>query len=140
MAVFVISGWWWRSRQAPDYDDQALSVRQAHERAMAGDIVLIDIRTPQEWRQTGIAEGARPIDMRRDDFLAALRGAAGPDPAAPIALICARGVRSARLSLQLSAAGYGNIMDVPEGMLGSRAGPGWLASGLPVQPYEKASQ
>lgn len=138
--MIAAGGWWWQSRQAPDYDGQALSVAQAHERAVAGDVVLIDIRTPREWRQTGVAGGAHAIDMRRDDFLLALSEATGGDGTARIALICARGVRSARLSRQLSAAGFSNIIDVPEGMLGSRAGPGWLAENLPVVAYSEASQ
>lgn len=32
----------------------------------------------------------------------------------------------------LSRYGYTRVYDVPEGMSGSRAGPGWLARGLPV--------
>ncbi len=120
---------------APEYDGGKLSVTQAHDRALAGSIVLIDIRRPEEWEQTGIAGGAHPIDMRRDDFVEALTTVAGPDKSRPIALICARGVRSARLSLHLSEAGYTNILDVPEGMLGSGAGPGWLAGNLPTQSF-----
>jgi len=41
-------------------------------------------------------------------------------------------VRSARVSNQLIAAGFTYIIDVPEGMLGSAAGPGWLERGLPL--------
>ncbi|CTQ50640.1 rhodanese-like domain-containing protein [Jannaschia donghaensis] len=100
--------------------------------ARAGDILLIDIRRPDEWQATGIAEGARPLDMRRDDFLAALGDYSDGDLDRPIALICARGVRSDRVSARLQAAGFTNVIDIPEGMLGSSAGPGWLERGLPV--------
>jgi rhodanese-related sulfurtransferase len=41
-------------------------------------------------------------------------------------------VRSSRLSRTLRDAGYSNVIDVPEGMLGSYAGPGWLERGLPL--------
>lgn len=136
VAVALAGGAWWR-RQAPDYDGVALSVAQAHAAAKSGDITLIDIRTPREWRATGVGEGAVPIDMRRDDFVEALQRVAGQDPSARIALICARGVRSARMSLRLSAAGFTNIIDVPEGMLGSVAGPGWVRSGLPVGEWDE---
>lgn len=124
---------------AADYDGAALTAAQAHEQAKTGEIILVDIRRPDEWRLTGIGEGAHAIDMRRDDFLTALTDIAGPDKAAPIALICARGVRSARLSQQLTDAGFTRIIDVPEGMLGSGAGPGWLAAGLPVESYSGPS-
>jgi len=115
----------------------SLSVREAHDQAVAGDIILIDIRRPDEWKKTGVGIGAHPIDMRRKDFIAALTEVAGPDRTRPIALMCARGVRSARMSKRLSAAGYTNIIDVPEGMLGSAAGPGWLARDLPTRAYEE---
>lgn len=132
------AGGWWLSRRAPPYPGGSLSVDEAHAQAAAGQLALIDIRTPREWKQTGIGEGAHPIDMRRADFTEALLQVSGPDRSVPIALICARGVRSARMSLRLSAAGFSRIIDVPEGMLGSRAGPGWLARDLPVVPYREA--
>ena len=116
---------------------EALSVAEAHARAVAGQIVLIDIRRPDEWALTGVGEGAHPIDMRRADFAEALGAVAGPGLSQPIAVICARGVRSARVQGQLLKAGYTRIMDVPEGMLGSASGPGWLARGLPVVTWKE---
>ena len=104
----------------------------AHQNAIAGNITLIDIRRPDEWNRTGSGEGANRLDMRRDDFVVALNEIVDGDKAAPIALICARGVRSSRMSNLLIKAGFTNIIDVPEGMLGSAAGPGWLERGLPV--------
>ena len=104
----------------------------AHARAGAGEILLIDIRRPDEWATTGSGEGAVRLDMRRADFIAELDRLSGGDTSRPVALICARGVRSARLTNRLLEAGYANIIDVPEGMLGSSAGPGWLKRGLPV--------
>ncbi len=98
-------------------------------------MVLVDIRRPDEWARTGVGAGAQPLDMRREDFIAALlRLTGGPD--APVALICARGVRSRHLAVQLAEAGFGDVRDVPEGMLGSGAGPGWLRKGLPVVEME----
>lgn len=124
---------------APDYGGGQLSVTEAHSQAVKGSVILIDIRRPKEWQQTGIAGGAHPIDLRRDDFIQALTAVAGSEKDRPIALICARGVRSARVSLLLTEAGYTNILDVPEGMLGSGAGPGWLAVGLPTQSFPEPS-
>lgn len=125
---------------APHYPGGSLTVAEAHKRAVGGSLILIDIRRPDEWKQTGIPQSAHPIDMRRDDFLQALMAIAGPDRARPIAVICARGVRSARLSLQLTKAGFSAVLDVPEGMLGSGAGPGWLATGLPTEIYTESSE
>ncbi|MCK0166731.1 rhodanese-like domain-containing protein [Jannaschia sp. S6380] len=106
---------------------------QALAAARADDLLLVDIRRPEEWARTGIPEGATPIDMRRDDFIEVLSGLTGADKDRPVALICARGVRSDRLGARLASAGFARIVDVPEGMLGSDAGPGWLDRGLPVR-------
>lgn len=115
-----------------DFPGGILSAPEAHTKAVAGEITLIDIRRPDEWERTGSGEGAHRIDLRVENFAALVQEAAGGDLNAPVALICARGVRSARTSNQLLAAGFSNIIDVPEGMLGSAAGPGWLERGLPV--------
>lgn len=119
-----------------DNGDAALSPEQAHQSALSGEVLLIDIRRPDEWARTGVGEGALPIDMRRQDFEEALTVAAEGDTARPVALICARGVRSRRMSARLVAAGFTQVIDVPEGMLGSGAGPGWLERGLPVVAYK----
>ena len=112
--------------------DGTLSTPDAHKAALAGEIVLVDIRRPDEWERTGLGEGAVPIDMRRDDFTDVLLTHTGGRTDAPVALICARGVRSRRMTQVLNAAGFNMIIDVPEGMLGSGAGPGWLKRGLPT--------
>lgn len=112
--------------------DAALSVSDAFAAAQRGDVLLVDIRRPDEWALTGVGEGAVPLDMRSPEFVAALTNALDGDRTRPVALICARGVRSRRMGETLTQAGFSNILDVPEGMLGSGAGPGWLKTGLPV--------
>lgn len=99
--------------------------------AARGEILIVDIRRPDEWQKTGVAQHAVRIDLRDDDFFDQLAAARSSDTQ-PIAVICARGVRSARMTNRLEEAGVGPIIDIPEGMLGSSAGPGWLARGLPV--------
>lgn len=111
----------------------ALTPDAAHQAALAGEVILIDIRRPDEWNRTGSPEGGHRVDLRVPDFADQLAALAAGNKDAPIALICARGVRSARTSNVLAAAGFTNIIDVPEGMLGSGAGPGWIARGLPVE-------
>lgn len=117
-----------RFPQGPEIDPPA-----AHRRATTGDLLLIDIRRPDEWAATGIGAGAQLLDMRREDFTGALLALAAGDRGAPIALICARGVRSARLAARLRGAGFTAVLDVAEGMLGGATGPGWIARGLPLR-------
>lgn len=117
-----------------------LSAADAHAKAQAGDIKLIDIREPVEWRQTGVAQNASLIRMRHPQgmhgFAQAVYLAGGEDLEAPIVLICRTGSRSGRMVLQLKQMGFENVSHVPEGMLGSRAGPGWIAKGLPIQAVD----
>ena len=131
LGVTAVAGTRWFNVGA-EVTGSDLSAPDAHAAATGGEIMLVDIRRPDEWARTGVGEGAVPIDMRRKDFVDALRAEMAGRADRPIALICARGVRSARLSARLTDAGFTNIIDVPEGMLGSGAGPGWLKRGLPV--------
>jgi rhodanese-related sulfurtransferase len=110
---------------------QTLAPREAHERTAKGEMVLIDLRHPTEWRQTGIGTSATPISMYQQDFLNKLAAATAGDKSKPVALICATGGRSARMQRALARAGYSQVFDVSEGMLGRD---GWLKSGLPVKP------
>lgn len=118
-------------------DTRTITVQEAHAGAANGEIVLVDVRTPGEWRDTGIGEGAHAVSMHLPGFVEKLVVVTGGDKSRPIALICARGGRSARMSAQLARLGYSTILDVAEGMLGSRHGPGWLKARLPTSPYAR---
>jgi rhodanese-related sulfurtransferase len=117
-----------------------LTAPQASDQAHAGTLTLIDIRTPQEWRQTGVAVGAVRIDMHdpqgADGFAAAVLAQVGGDRDAPIALICRSGNRSTRMQQELEARGFTHVYNVKEGMTGSDAGPGWIKRDLPVEACE----
>lgn len=133
----VIGAKWFNIFADASLGDQ-LSVTDAHEMAAGGAIYLIDIRRPDEWARTGIAEHAIPLDMRREDFTEALRAIFDAMGARPVALICARGVRSRVMTGRLTEAGFTQILDVPEGMLGSGAGPGYIKTGLPLRTWDGA--
>lgn len=111
---------------------QTLDAETAFQRARTGEITLVDIRQPREWAETGSPQGAHRLDLQSPDFLDRLSALVDGDPSRPVALICASGGRSARTAQALTEAGFSNVLDVSEGMLGSSAGPGWLARGLPV--------
>lgn len=106
----------------------------AREEALAGRLKLIDIRTRDEWAMTGVPDVALAISMNEPGFLTRLKAAVDDDKAAPIAVICASGGRSAWLANELHLAGFTAVHDVSEGMMGSTAGPGWLRRALPTRP------
>lgn len=132
LAATALGGGYYAWTMRRPFEGATLDPAEAHDLAVAGEIFLVDIRQPGEWQATGVGEGAIPLDMRRADFAARLSEITSDAPDRPIALICARGVRSSQLTARLKADGMDDLLDVPEGMLGSRAGPGWIARGLPV--------
>ncbi len=117
---------------------ELIAADQAMRLAMSGEIVVVDVRSPQEWQQTGIPAGARLVTIHQPDgligFIDAMGDALGEDRDRPIALICARGNRSSVASSALAEAGYTQVYNIREGMFGSPDGPGWLARGLPTDP------
>lgn len=116
--------------------DATLSAGAAFARAERGELTLIDIRSPQEWHETGIPAAALPVSMYDRDFLRELNRIIAATDSRPVAFICATGGRSAWLTRLLTARGMPGLLDIPEGMLGSTAGPGWLRAGLPVRLYD----
>jgi rhodanese-related sulfurtransferase len=107
---------------------------EAYRRVQAGELTLVDIRRPEEWRQTGVAKGAVTIDMRDPAFAETLLQQVGGRRDAAIAIICRTGNRTTQLQQALRAAGFTQVYNVREGMAGSGAGPGWIRQGLPVEP------
>lgn len=114
-----------------------LTAPDAAAAVAAGKITLIDIRTPPEWRDTGIAKGAKQVNMLHpkgaQGFVDQLLGEVKGDRNAPIALICRTGNRTTQVQNYLQSVGFTQVYNVPEGMAGSSAGPGWIRRGLPVQ-------
>ena len=114
-----------------------MSAPDALAQLKAGKLILVDIRTPDEWKQTGVAQGAVRLDMQHpkgaagfmDDLLKLTKG----DKNAPVALICRTGNRTTQVQRYLEAQGFTQVFNVREGMAGSAAGPGWLRRGLPLQ-------
>lgn len=116
-----------------------IGVRDALAGVEAGEMTLVDIRTPREWRSTGLPKGAAAVDINAPGGLPAfvrkiLREVGGRKDR-PVALICAVGVRSTRAASALLRAGFTRVYNVREGMLGNRSdGPGWIKRKLPIVP------
>lgn len=121
---------WWLS--APGVPGNAISADAAFSAWAEGDLIIIDIRRPDEWASTGTPKGAVRLDVRQPNFLASLSEVMGGQMTVPIALICATGQRSAQMVARLEEIGLRQVFDIPEGMLGGKGGPGWIARGLPL--------
>ena len=114
-------------------DVQQITPDEAYAKALAGEIVLIDIRTPEEWADTGLPDVALQDNLYAPDFVQKLIAIRDQNPDTPLALICRTGNRSGGASAQLYQAGLTSVIDVVEGMAGSGVGPGWVTRGLPVR-------
>ncbi|WP_420860624.1 rhodanese-like domain-containing protein [Algirhabdus cladophorae] len=109
-----------------------LSAPEAADKMQSNDMIVLDIRSPQEWAQTGVAKGAWPVSMHQADFgqrLNVILQNYRPDQ---IAMICATGGRTAYIIDILAKNNISGVADVSEGMMGNPKGPGWIARGMPV--------
>lgn len=118
-----------------------LTPDEARQVAERDQVIMVDVRQPEEWRETGVAPGVELIPMRHPDgeagLLADFRALVGEDLDQPLLLICRTGNRSAQVQAFLEHHGFSNVTNVSEGMVGSDTGPGWIARGLAVEPCER---
>jgi len=117
---------------------------EAYELSTKNLLTVIDIRSPQEWLESGVPKGALTITMHtplgKRAFLAAVRDAVRGDTARPIALICAVGGRSRWAQRFLTESGFSRVSDISEGVFGRGKGkPGWLKRGLPMDACRRAN-
>ncbi len=114
---------------------------EAHRMTQAGEILLVDVRRPSEWRASGTPQGALLITMHGargvDGFADAVEAALDGDKTKRVALICAAGGRSSYLQGQLEARGFKTVYDVGEGVVGGLFSEGWKARGLPMTAYKE---
>ena len=117
--------------------DRTLSASEGWRMANDGRVAVFDVRSEAEWRRTGVAKGARTVTIHQKDgapgFVRAMARALDGDKSKPIALICARGNRSKRALAILQNAGFTNVYNISEGMLGRGEAKGWIRNGLPVE-------
>lgn len=122
---------------SPATAGEVMGAAEAHAKAEKGEITLIDVRTPEEWKQTGVPASAYTVTMHQPgpQLLAQLDEVLGGDRSKPLAIICRTGNRTGSLAGPLRQAGFKTVIDVSEGMAGGRNGTGWVKSGLPVRKW-----
>jgi rhodanese-related sulfurtransferase len=137
-----------------------VTARQAYEqwKAAPGRVVILDVRTPEEYMFVGHADmawnvpvaaqlyqwdaGKKQFPMRLlPDFVSRVKQVAKPDDT--LMVMCRSGGRSAMAVNQLAAAGFRNVYNITDGMEGDevkdpgsvfhgqRLVNGWKNSGLP---------
>lgn len=111
---------------------------EAFDALLQDRIRMLDIRSPEEWQETGVARGAWPVSLHDERFPERLFAARDLAETRTVALICATGGRSGAVMANLRKSRYDSFIDVSEGMLGSRQGPGWIKAGLPIVTAQEA--
>jgi rhodanese-related sulfurtransferase len=103
---------------------KSITCQELHELTRAKPVDLIDIRTPEEFRDRR-AVGARSVPLDSPELQAMIHKS-GDDSAEPLYIICEMGGRSAWACAAFMAAGHPNVINV-EG--GTQA---WAEAGLPT--------
>ncbi len=119
-------------------EPQTMTVEQANAAVQTGELILLDVRTPGEWKETGVPKGAWPVNLQDKNFGKNLSAILDRNPDKKIGFICRTGNRSGYVFKAVQKYGVQNIVDVSEGMAGSAAGPGWLKAGLPTVSDKQA--
>ncbi|MGO4908154.1 rhodanese-like domain-containing protein [Pseudorhodobacter sp. W20_MBD10_FR17] len=94
-------------------------------------MLLVDIRTPAEWKESGVVDGALLVTYSTPDaFMAAVKPHLKPGQ--KLGLICQAGNRSSRAAQQVAPLVEGVVVDIAGGM-GRVLGEGYK----PVRPSRK---
>jgi rhodanese-related sulfurtransferase len=117
---------------------EIMSAPDAFSALNTGDMVLIDIRSPEEWDQTGVAQGAVALTMHSPDFPKKISSLLNAQKDKTIGLICATGGRTEYVVSFLAKNGFPDVVDVSEGMMGNKRGSGWIARGMPLITSDEA--
>ncbi|TVQ37435.1 MAG: rhodanese-like domain-containing protein [Geminicoccaceae bacterium] len=116
----------------------ALLVATTSPAVSTENVTVVDIRTPGEWRQTGVIDGALLLTFFDEQggydargFVERLLGEV--DPESPVLLVCRTGSRTTAVTNFLRQIGFSQIDHVEGGMLRL------LAEGVtPVVPADDA--
>ena len=96
---------------------------EAQEILAAGDVVLLDVRTPAEFADGRLA-GAVNIDQTAPDFRDRLEELPRDEP---YVIYCRSGNRSAQARAVMEELGFTDVVDIDGGILA------WAAAGLPIE-------
>ena len=101
----------WQEAGKPFSSVATMSALELKSKLDRGEVALLDVREPNEWKEDGAVEGAKRI------FFADLPEKTGSLPTdKPIAVTCSVGNRSSIAVSMLERAGFKNVSNVLGGM------------------------
>jgi thioredoxin 1 len=119
------------SQGQKEKEDVRVSALEFSEKIKAGKaegVLLIDVRTPAEYKKGHIG-GAVNIDLNGSDFEDKISDL---DKSKPVYVYCLSGARSSRAAGIMRSSGFKNVMEIPGGMMEWRAGGFPEQKGIPV--------
>jgi len=109
---------------------KSVTCKELNSLASAGEIDLIDVRTPVEFREVHSVH-ARNVPLDSLDPQAVMSTGNGANDR-PLYVICRSGNRSGKACEAIVAAGFSNVVNVDGGTTA------WIEAGLPVNRGKKA--
>lgn len=103
-----------------------LSPGVANEKVSNGDLILVDVREPNEWQVDGNPEGCIQIALQNENFANEVLLSVNNDKNKKVALCCRSGMRGEKAGKILLKAGFCDVVNVEGGILR------WLKEGLPT--------
>lgn len=105
----------------------AIDCGQALQGLNDKSLILIDVRTPGEWADTGVPANAKCKALQDSDFVDYVRFCQEGAENLPVALFCLSGTRSLKAAKTVQKAGVENIQIVRGGL------EAWRKAGLPLE-------
>jgi rhodanese-related sulfurtransferase len=119
----ALLAFWSCSPSGSESSSDLLAPQAFAEQLKSGaDIILLDVRTPEEM-QTGYIDGARNLDFNSGGFESALDSL---DHSKKYFVYCKIGKRSGKAKDMMKAKGFQNVTAMDGGL------DAWMAAGLPV--------
>jgi len=116
LAVLAAGGAFFLVDTRPAPAHLSLEARSGEALAHGEDTLVVDIRRPEEWVQTGVVEGAVLVTYTdAESFIARIEPLLAPGQT--LALICRSGNRTSRAAREIAARIDNPVVDIAGGML-----------------------
>ena len=115
-----------------------LSIKDALKAYEDDNLIVVDIRTEKEWKETGIIPNSILVSMHNNNyeensnFVEQITTILDKHFKENIVFICASGARSEIVTNYFFKKGYQNVSHIPEGIIGKNKD-GWLFLCYPIK-------
>ena len=115
-----------------------LNIKDALKAYKEDNLIVVDIRTEKEWKETGIIPNSILVSMHNNNyeensnFIEQITTILEKHSKENIVFICASGARSEIVTNYFFKEGYQNVSHIPEGIIGKNKD-GWLFLGYPIK-------